>query len=411
MNFITQYKGLRRENYILFIGRIVTNLGSMIWPVQTLILNQKLGLSAAMVSIVMIFMGAIMLPAGMIGGKLADRFEKKKIIIICDTISVFFFVMCAFIPLSMISVVLISIGAACQNMEYPAYDALIADITYTKDRQKAYSLQYLGANIGLVASPTIAGILFKNYLWLSFLLSGLAIATSTVLIFFFIKNTTPVEETDDRAVYQESKEGASLISILKENKIIFLYIIIMGIYWAAYNQYGYLMPLDMGRVHGENGAVLYGSVSSVNCIVVVLFTPIITKLFAKLVNTKKNLLGQILLLIGYVVFLIFLGNIPVYYVAMVLFTFGEILTTIANGPYITERIPASHRGRINGFMGLIQSILQGICMYLIGVFYDMKGNVFAWSFIFGLLGVAILGSLVLIVWDKKRYKELYVKKD
>jgi hypothetical protein len=32
MKLLNQYRGLRREIYVLFFGRIVTNLGSMIWP-------------------------------------------------------------------------------------------------------------------------------------------------------------------------------------------------------------------------------------------------------------------------------------------------------------------------------------------------------------------------------------------
>ena len=43
MHFFSQYRGLRRENYVLFFGRIVTNMGSMVWPMLTMILNQKLG--------------------------------------------------------------------------------------------------------------------------------------------------------------------------------------------------------------------------------------------------------------------------------------------------------------------------------------------------------------------------------
>ena len=181
----------------------------------------------------------------------------------------------------------------------------------------------------------------------------------------------------------------------------------MALYQGAYQQYGYLMPLDIGRLHGEDGAVIYGSVSSLNCIVVVLFTPILTKLFMKFSQTQKNLLGEVLLLIGYVVFLTLLGNIPAYYIAIVLFTFGEIFTTIANGPYLTARIPASHRGRINGFMTVVQSVLQGICMLAVGALYDGMGYRTAWTFILGMLALAIIGGAYLIIWDKKYYKELY----
>ena len=48
MKIFSQYKGLGRGNFILFVGKIVTNLGAMIWPMMTLILNRKLGLDADM---------------------------------------------------------------------------------------------------------------------------------------------------------------------------------------------------------------------------------------------------------------------------------------------------------------------------------------------------------------------------
>ena len=94
------------------------------------------------------------------------------------------------------------------------------------------------------------------------------------------------------------------------------------------------MPLDLGRIHGENGAVIYGTVSSLNCIVVVLFTPFITRLFRRVIDTKKLLTGKLLFLAGYILFLTFLGTIPMYYAAMLIFTWGEIINTIADGPYL-----------------------------------------------------------------------------
>ncbi len=409
MKLLSQYKGLRRENYILFLGRIVTNLGSMIWPVMTMILNQKMGFSAAEVAIVMIVVGAIQMPLGLLGGKWADNYNKKNMIVLFDIISVVFYITCAFLPLSWLSLILLFTASGLQGMEKPCYNALIADITKTKDRDRAYSLSYLGGNIGLVASPTIAGFLFENYLWLSFLISGLAIFTSTVLIFFFVKDITPVEEKESTAKYQESDNKASAWEILKANKVLFLYMMIMALYWGAYDQYGYLMPLDLARVHGEKGALIYGSVSSLNCIVVVLCTPIITALLSKLSYTKKNLISMFLVLGGYMIFLFGLGIVPVYYIAITLFTWGEILSTTVSGPYTTERIPASHRGRMNSVMGMLQSIIAGIIMYTTGFLFDNLGSVVAWSFIFLLLGMATAGSIILIPLDKKAYKELYDK--
>lgn len=407
MKLISQYKGLRKEIYILFFGRIVTSLGSMVWPVLTLILSRKLGMNATQVALVTICSGVVYLPASIIGGKLADRFNKKMIIVYCDLISILFYIVTAFIPLSLFSIVLLMIAASCQSLEHPSYTSLIADLTLSKDRERAYSLTYLGMNIGLVAAPTIAGILFENFLWLSFLTSGISIGISTMLIFFMIKDVTPIKEEGAQGEYQANRSGESLLSILKQNKLIILYALMMTLYWGAYGQYGYLMPLDMGQVHGDKGALIYGSVSSVNSIVVVIFTPILTRLFSKVVSTKKCIAGQSFLLIGYICFLLFRGVVPAYYLAMFLFTLGEILSTFVEGPYLTQRIPASHRGRINGVMSVTQSVLQGILTLVVGLLYDGPGPNFAWSLVLGILVVAIFLCTILIRLDKRRYPALY----
>ncbi|MBO4832367.1 MAG: MFS transporter [Oscillospiraceae bacterium] len=153
MRLFDQYKNLRRENYVLFFGRVVTNLGAMVWPMLTLIMNQKMGMSASTVAVVMVVSGIVLLPVSILGGRLADRYDKKMLIVVCDTISVVFYIICGIVPLSYITIVLMVLAAACQSAEGPAYDALIADITLTEDRERAYSLQYLGANLGLSSRP------------------------------------------------------------------------------------------------------------------------------------------------------------------------------------------------------------------------------------------------------------------
>ena len=407
---LSQYGGLRREIYILFFGRVVTNLGSMVWPMLTMILSQKLGFTAGSISFLMVIAMLAMMPANLLGGRLADRCNKKNVIVVCDTISIVCYVICALIPLGLPSVALMVAAGICQSMENPSYDALIADLTTTADRERAYSLEYLGANLGLVLSPTIAGLLFKDYLWLSFLISGAAIACSTVLIFFRIRDIHPEKDESAQAVYQTARGGESLAAILKENRLLLLYLLSSAICWAAYGQYSFLMPLDMGRIHGETGALIFGTVSSVNCVVVVIFTPFITRLFARVTEPGKILIGQGLMAVGYVLFLVFLGFIPIYYAAMLLFTWGEIFLTISGGPYLSRRIPASHRGRINGLSAVLGAVINGGLNLSVGAAYDKAGSDAAWTLVLALLGAAILLTVALRLRDRKQYPALYEKR-
>ncbi len=407
MTVFNQYRGLRREIYILSFGRMVTNLGSMIWPVMTMILSQKIGLSAAEISYFFVGSSLIMLPANLIGGKLADRLNKKWMIVVCDCVSIICFYISAAIPLGMGTIFLFVFGGIFQSVEYPSYDALFADLSTTKDRERAYSLSYLGANLGLVLSPTIAGLLFKNYLWLSFLISGTSIALSTVLIAVLIKDISPVEDTSEEAVYQEKKEGASVFAILKENPLLLLYLLCGTLYSAAYGQSNFIMPLDMAAVHGDTGSVIFGTVMSLNCITVVIFTPLITKLFAGMRDTGKMLMGRLLVFAGYLTFLLLLGFIPGYYLAMLIFTWGEIFDVLSSGPYVSTRVPASHRGRINGFMSVVYTAVTGGLDLVIGQLYDRAGSAWTWALILSVTLASAAVTIVLRARDKKVYPKLY----
>lgn len=411
MNLLSQYKGLRKENYVLCFGRMVTALGSLIWPMLTMILNQKMGMSAGHIAWVIAAVGALSMPVNLIGGRIADSFDKKKNIIYLDMVTVTCYTLCAVLPLSPISIVLMFIASTCQNMEQPSYIAIIADINVHKDRERAYSLQYLGVNLGFVMSPMLAGFLFKDYLWLAFLISAVAIGSSALLIGFFVKDIAPVKDVGRNAEYQTERKGEGLWEVLKKNKIILLYILAIIGYYAGYQMYTYMMPLDLARLHGDSGPVIFGSITSVNCIVVVVFTPVLTKMFQKVSEPGKTVLGQAFLLAGFAIFLLFQGQIPFYYLAMVVLTWGEIFSVLAESPYLTNRMPASHRGRINGLAVVVRTAVSSGYQFVIGFIYQTVSSIAAWTAVMAMGGFFLFLCILLAVKDRKIYKNLYKPAD
>lgn len=399
MKLFDQYKGLRKEVYILFIGRIVTRFGSMVWSMLTLILNQKLGFSAAQVSVFLLVSSIVTMLVSLLGGKLADRFNKKHLIVIFDCISIALYLVCAFIPMSQLTVAFIVIAAAGQWAERPAYDALVADMTRSDDRERAYALQYLGTNIGMMVAPTLAGFLFKDYLPLLFVICSVSIGISTVLIGLRVKNIKPVVEPDK--LLEKRRDGVSVWTVLKDNKIFFLFFAAFGLYSAGYTQYNYLMPLDLGRIYGEDGALLFGTVSSTNCIIVVLFSTVILTLFKKVRPAWKILVAEMLLISGFLVFLIFIEFIPAYYIAIVLFTFGEIFATMGASPFLASHSPASHRGRISSLNTVIENLTSSLMLLAVRGFYDNSGYVSAWLFVIGIMVVSAVLTVIMIVAEKR----------
>ncbi|MEA4912687.1 MAG: MFS transporter [Oscillospiraceae bacterium] len=406
-NMFKMYKGLRREIYILFYGRIVTNMGSLIWPMLTLILTNKLGMSASQVASLLLVMSLVQLPFALLGGKLADRFNKRNIIIVCDLVTVACYILCFFIEISMTLVLLFFIGGLFATLEHPAYDALVADLSTAAERERAYSLSYLGANLGLVLAPTLGGLLFENHLSLAFLITGVSTLSSTILIFFLIKDVTRSRDTSPGSYELDAAQGASTLSVLRERPVILLFFACAALSSLVYSQFNFLIPINMERLYAAQGAVLFGTLTSLNCIVVVLGTPLITARFAHIREAGKIIIGEALIGASLAMYIFIQGCVPLYYVSMLIFTVGEIFATLGKQPYIMKRIPATHRGRVASLNLIIATGFQVTAQKFVGVLADTRELRFVWCVI-ALLGAAsVLLCALLRRADRKEYPLLY----
>ena len=405
MKFIQQYKNLSKEIYVLFFGRIVTSMGSLIWPLLTLILKNKLGYNATTIATLTMAMSILQFPMLLLGGKLGDTLNRKKIIIVCDLVTVVSYIICGLLPLSNYSIALFYIAGVFATIEGPSYDALVADLSDSESREKAYSLQYLGMNLGLVLSPTIGGLLFENYLWLAFILTGLATLSSTILIILFIKRLSV--EKGNVSAYEEKRENESVFRILRERKTLILYALVCGFGGIVYAQFNYLLPLNMETLYGAKGATIFGMLTSTNAIVVIIATPLITTFLSRLMDVRKIFIGESLIVLGLFGYRFVQGAMVPYFILMILFTIGEVFNTLGHQPYMTRRIPSTHWGRVNSFVNTVNGLFAGVGNIFIGKIVDVKGYDMAWLVV-GVLGaVAIILVVMLNLVDKRQFGLLY----
>lgn len=409
MKYIRQYMGMRKELYILFWGRVVTNMGALIWPMMTLILKNKLGYSATQIAAILMILGFVQLPFTLIGGKLADRFNKRNLIIVCDLVTVVSYFVCAFMPMSEKLVPILALAAIFAQMEWPSYDALVADLSSAEDRERAYSLSYLGTNLGLVLAPTIGGFLFANHLSLAFLISSLATFSSTVLIFLFIKDVTPVKTETISGHYEEVRDRHSIWRVLWENKLLLLFMLCGGIWMLVYSQFNFLMPLNLEQYYGEQGAVLFGALTSVNAFVVIIGTPVLTKMMSRIRDVDRLLLGQFLVVLGFLSYALVQNVLIVYFISMIIFTIGEICETLGRQPYLTRRIPASHRGRFSSVYTIFGGAFQLSGQQVVGSMADGMPMQKVWMFIVIIGVINVVGYVLLRQRDQKAFSLLYKK--
>lgn len=413
---ISQYRGLKREIYILFIGKMVTAMGSFVCPMLTFFLTTKLGLSDSTSTLLIATATILSLPVALLGGKLADRFSRKSIIILFDCLTVSLYLLAAILPTSFVTVIIIFLAGLFQTIESPAYDALNSDFSSTAHREKAYSLSYLGFNLGFIVGASISGILFQKYLWLAFCINALTIFTSTVLILFFVdpKNAVTEDIANIESQYSEYEmpvdSRLSVLQVLKTRPVLIGMLLVSCIATMPSNLVGILLPLQLKEAMGEAGATLYGYLNSLNGFVVIVFTPILTILLRRLTEIPKAVLGLLLFVGGIALFSVGTAA-AVLFVGMFVFTLGEVVTVLGANPYNSRRIPASHRGRVGGISSVTHSLFSSVTQYFISYILFATGSNYGliWGvfIIIGLVAAGLYSAMYLP--DKRTFPKLYKK--
>ena len=177
----------------------------------------------------------------------------------------------------------------------------------------------------------------------------------------------------------------------------------------VYSQFNYLLPLNMENLYGAKGATIFGMLTSTNGIVVIIATPVITTLLAKLMDVRKILVGESLIVIGLFCFRFAQDSISLCFMLMIIFTVGEVFNTIGSQPYMTRRVPSTHWGRMNSMISVMAGAFQGIGNLIFGNVIDNRGYETAWNMVgvFGLIAIILI--VVLVVDDKKRFPLLYTQ--
>ena len=411
---ITQYGGLKREIYILFFGRLVTAMGSFVWPMLTFFLTTKLDLSDGTATLMIATVSVLSFPAALVGGKLADRFSRKTIIIVFDSITVSMYLLAAILPMTLFTAILLFAAGLFQTIESPAYDALNADYSTSRQREKAYSLSYLGFNLGYIVGASVAGILFEKFVRLAFCINGLAIFVSTVLIIFFVHKKNAITEdaeslNESYSEYEQPvDEKISVLTVLRQRPVLIGMLLVGCLASMPVSLMGLLLPLQLKDAMGEAGATLYGYLNSLNGFVVIVFTPILTVLLKKLTEIPKTIIGLLLFLVGNLFFSLGTGAFMLF-VGMFIFTLGEGVEVLGHNPYASRRVPASHRGRVGGISSVVHSVFSSLTQYLISFMliatesnYRLIWMVFM---VCGIVGAVLYGFMY--GPDKRTFPKLY----
>lgn len=375
---------------MLFVARIVNSLGAFVHPLLTLILTEKLGLSSDEAGTMITILLLTQVPLTLAGGKLADKYGRRRLIVLFQFLGASAYIVCGLVPVSHATIYLIMAASYFYAVAQPAMDSVTTDVTRAGARKEAFALLYMGFNLGFVFGPMIGGILFKQYLPWLFIGDALTTIVSNILFMIFIKETLPKKENGADAPQLERFEEGSALKVLWQRKIILVYALIMMLLQFVYSQWAFALPLQMEALF-ENGSGAYGILASFNGFLVIVLTPLVTPIIRRCKALRGVLAGALLYAAAFAM-LIFIRALPLFYVSMLVLTTGEVIMTIDGGVFVAGMLPSSHRGRLNSIYHTIANMGRVISPAVIGWIIAAGGMTTSWAVI---SGTAVIGSAAL----------------
>jgi len=407
MNSFKAFFKLPRTIYILFSARIINSIGSFVYPLLTILLTAKLGFSSeatGRIITVAISVGGIGM---LLGGRLADRIGRKKILVLSSLLGAGAFIICAFMGTSRNIVYIIIAGNFFSIAQWPTVNAMVTDTTTKETRQSAFSLLYLGTNIGMAIGPLMAGFLINSHLKLFFLLDAITTIVSLIPVLIFVKDTLPSKEAIESIGDNDTEraEKGSVFRALLKRPILVIFTLVSVIYSLIYAQYTFGLPLFVNDIFGNaNGPKIYGSLMSVNAVQVILLTLFIigfTKRIKPIINIS---IAGLLFAFGFGM-LYFSKYLYLFVIATIIWTLGEIILTVNSSVFIANNSPITHRGRFNAVISFIQESGFALAPLLTGIFIANLGIKNIWPIISGLSLIGALMMFFLFAAEKARGKK------
>lgn len=407
-DFINNYKGLPKEMYVICFATLINRLGDFVVPFLALYLTQKIGMTAAATGVIVTLSSVVGIPASILGGKISDMFGRKKIYTYAQSIAAVTLIPCAFTKSVSITIMCLLISTFFNGFVRPAFQSMIQDILSKEERQVGFSLNYLAINAGVAIGPIIAGFLFNNLLPLLFLGDTLTSLIAVFLVWKNIKETYPVNSKLKVESKAEIAEKGNTFQMLWKRPALSLFLVLYMVYNFIYAQHKFSLPITLNAQFNNESAKLLGYIMSINAVTVLvltIFIGFITKRNHQLTNMAFT---GILYAIGFGM-IGYIDNFNFFIISTIIWTLGEILSSISSGVYVANNSPSNYRARLNAIMNLGRFLGTALSTFFSGAYIQVYGYKTLWFLIFFISIISGILMFVLKIFSVKSELDNYTE--
>jgi len=354
-----------RNLKIRLAGETIVNISFwMFFPFLAIYFTDSFGKTIA--GGLLIISQAFSVIANLLGGYYADRFGRKKMMVISACIQGIAFVIFGlssspWIDSPILGFICFTIVGMFGAIYWPASQAMVADVVPEKYRSSVFAVFYTSINIAVVIGPIIGGIFYKDYRVPLLIGAGIVNIILSIILKIWIAETAPRYQNIREAEKQNWLRalGAQMkdYRIIIQDRTFLLFIIAGVLVGQTFMQLDLLFPVMVSETissqpllsFGEWSLVIentqaFGMMLAENGLFVALFTIVVTRWMVKFKEKYVFILSSIIYAAS-----IFLFSQTSWIwgmlFAMAVFTLAELMTAGIQQGFISEIAPEDKRGQ------------------------------------------------------------------
>jgi len=404
------------RNYIfLYSGQLFSLLGSSITQFVIVWWITILTASPVILSIASFLYVLPMTIAMPIGGVIADRYSRKKILITVDSIQ-------AFITLSiivlfnleisqpMVIIVLNSFLGLCQGFHMPTVSAVVPTMVPKEKLSRVNGVSFLTSGFIHTIGPLIAAMLLsilpiKSILWIDPI--TFMVALIPLVLIKIPKVSTRQEHAEKNSFFSDLKEGFQTLKLIP---IVSMMLLVSMFINFLMRPFQVLMPYFISFIHSGSPSdlALISAFFSGGSLLGALITSI-KKEWSHEVFTYF-LLETVIVIPTIVFILLPKGS---FLLMAITCSFYGLLVPILNTIYLTlmqTKVPANKMGRVSSIDWAISSAISPIGALLAGIIAEFVGvrNLILYCAIIGMLISIIIWRITSVRYNHDREEETII---
>lgn len=386
------YSAYPRPFRILMGATFIDQLGRfLLLPFFALYITQRFEVGLTEVGYLFSLFSGFGLIGSLLGGAITDRFGRKSMLLFGLVVSGLSSLLMGLVDDIRHFYALAAFVGLLSDAAGPAQGAIIADLLPEPRRADGYSLQRVVLNLAATVGPAMGGLLAARSYFLLFAADAFFSTITAVIVFFLIPETKPA--LPQGRPEQTVLETLGGYAVVLRDAAFMAFFLISVLATIIYVQFSSTLSVYLRDIHNIPPAG-YGTLLSLNAILVVLFQLWITRRSAGYSPMLMMALGALLYGLGFGMYG-FGSSFLFFAFAMVVLTLGEMVITPAGQVLVARFAPQDMRGRYMAVFGFAWGIAFVVGPLAAGLVMDNFDPRWVWYGCLALGALAAVGYIAL----------------